>query len=205
MKKGINYKSRYSTVGRKKEKEQPTETVEMRLNRLALEDSEFTSSEMVLITLSILESKGWHGLLQLMTIINDPEIIYKLIRFFYGMTLSFPDMKDFVDAMRTSQYVFMNFHKKFNKSTEMRKVLNITAEEETKYSKIAEEWLDYLYKHNMDITQIMHINNCPLQKVLRRVQKNNNKVVRKPRKLPSALAMKQRLSAFNNSKINGSK
>ena len=46
-----------------------------------LSDSELGSREMILIAMSILESRGYLGFVELLSILENPEVILKIMRF----------------------------------------------------------------------------------------------------------------------------
>ena len=48
-----------------------------------VKDEEYSSSEFVFTALSMLESRGYTGFFQLMSVLQDPVLILKIIRLFY--------------------------------------------------------------------------------------------------------------------------
>ena len=65
-------------------------------------DSEYSSTEFVFIALSMLESRGYPGFFELMSILKDPGLIMKIIRLFYGMTIKFPPLNEFIKCFWSS-------------------------------------------------------------------------------------------------------
>ena len=61
-----------------------------------LSDEELGSTEMVFIALTILESRGYPGLTELMSIVNDPKLILKIIRLLYGTEIKIPSLKQYL-------------------------------------------------------------------------------------------------------------
>ena len=128
-----------------------------------LSDEELSSSEMVFITLSILESRGYPGFSELLTILNDPSLIIKIIRFLYGMTIRVPPLKEFIDCLKTSEYAFCIMHKRINtnlyaKEKDVRQFMNIDEKEEQHLLEIFDSWAKYMHDQGYDIRNYMHIN-----------------------------------------------
>lgn len=128
-----------------------------------LTPEEMASSEMVFIACTLLESRGFPGFMELFNVINDPSLIIKLIRLFYGMTIKFPSLQEFQDCLRASEYIFTDFHKKVNdklvvKPLDIRNHMGITEQEEEKLLKLFDEWVVYMNKAGYPIEKLMHIN-----------------------------------------------
>ena len=69
-----------------------------------VEDEEYSSSEFVFIALSMLESRGYPGFFELMSLIQDPALIMKIIRLFYGMEIKIPPLKEFKECLQAAEY-----------------------------------------------------------------------------------------------------
>lgn len=128
-----------------------------------LTEEELASSEMVFITCTLLESRGYPGFMELLNVLDDPSLIIKLIRLFYGMTIKFPSIQEFQDCLRASEYIFTDFHKKVNdiltvKPQDIRNHMNITEEEEEKLLNLFDDWVIYMNKAGYPIEKLMHIN-----------------------------------------------
>ena len=128
-----------------------------------LTEEEMASSEMVFIACTLLESRGYPGFMELFNVLNNPGLILKLIRLFYGMIIKFPSLTEFRDCLRASEYIFTDFHKKVNdklvvKPLDIRNHMGITAEEEEKLLKLFDEWVIYMNKAGYPIEKLMHIN-----------------------------------------------
>lgn len=128
-----------------------------------LSDEELSSSEMVFITLSMLESRGYPGFSELMSIVDDPVVIVKIIRYLYGTTLRVPPLKEFVDCLRASEYAFCVMHKRINstlyaKEKDVRQFMNINEEQEQHLLEIFDHWAKYMNEQGCDIRNYMHIN-----------------------------------------------
>lgn len=141
-----------------------------------LSDEELGSKEMVFITLSMLESRGYPGLLDLFSIINDPEVILKIIRFLYGTTLKIPPLKEFTKTLRAATYAYCDMHKKIHinlaaKPLDIREHMNITKEEEKELLDIFDDWVRYMQAQGKDILDYMHCNRSNTKKRIRMAQR----------------------------------
>jgi len=128
-----------------------------------LTDEELSCAEMVFITLTMLESRGYPGFMELFSVIDDPALIIKLLRLFYGTTIKFPPLQEVVDCLKASEYAFCDIHKMINdklcaKPKDIRQHMNISAEEEQKLLEIFDQWVKYMHDTGHDIRNLMHIN-----------------------------------------------
>jgi hypothetical protein len=128
-----------------------------------LTEEELASSEMVFIACTLLESRGYPGFMELLNVLDNPSLILKLIRLFYGMTIKFPSLQEFQDCLRASEYIFTDLHKKVNdtlvvKPLDIRNHMGIDEQEEEKLLKLFDEWVVYMNKAGYPIEKLMHIN-----------------------------------------------
>ena len=128
-----------------------------------LSDEELGSNEMVMIALSMLESRGYPGFTELMAILNDPSTLIKIIRFLYGMNIRIPPLKEFVDCIRATEYAFCIMHKRINmnlyaKEKDVRQFMGIDEQEEQHLLEIFDNWAKYMHDSGYDIRNYMHIN-----------------------------------------------
>lgn len=128
-----------------------------------VEDDEYSSSEFVFIALSMLESRGYPGFFELMSVIEDPTIIIKIIRLFYGMEIKIPPLKEFKECLQAAEYSYLDMHKNINvnlpaKSKDIRQFMNITQEEEQHLLEIFDEWCSFMAKNGANINNYMHCN-----------------------------------------------
>lgn len=128
-----------------------------------VEDDEYSSSEFVFIALSMLESRGYPGFFELMSVIEDPAIIMKIIRLFYGMEIKIPPLKEFKECLQAAEYSYLDMHKNINvnlpaKSKDIRQFMNITPEEEQHLLEIFDQWVVFMNKQGADVRNFMHIN-----------------------------------------------
>lgn len=128
-----------------------------------VEDDEYSSSEFVFIALSMLESRGYPGFFELMSVIEDPAIIMKIIRLFYGMEIKIPPIKEFKECLQAAEYSYLDMHKNINvnlpaKSKDIRQFMNITPEEEQHLLEIFDQWVVFMNKQGADVRNFMHIN-----------------------------------------------
>lgn len=128
-----------------------------------VEDEEYSSSEFVFIALSMLESRGYPGFFELMSVIEDPATIMKIIRLFYGMEIKIPPLKEFKECLQAAEYSYLDMHKNINvnlpaKSKDIRQFMNITPEEEQHLLEIFDQWVVFMNKQGADVRNFMHIN-----------------------------------------------
>ena len=128
-----------------------------------LNDEELGSTEMVFTALTILESRGYPGLLELMSVVNDPKVIFKIIRFLYGTEIKIPSLEEFVLCLRTAIYAFCDMHKKIHvnlpvKPQDIRRFMKIDEKEEQKILEVFDQWALYMNKQGYDIRNYLHMN-----------------------------------------------
>lgn len=141
-----------------------------------LSDEEYGCKEMVLITLSMLESRGYPGLMDLFSIINDPEVLLKIIRFLYGTTIKIPSLQEFTKVLRTAIFTYCDMHKMIitglpAKPNDIRQFMNITKEEQDELLEIFDKWTIYMKNQGKPIESIMH---CNRKNTLKRIKGNYN-------------------------------
>lgn len=134
-----------------------------------VEDDEYSSSEFVFIALSMLESRGYPGFFELMSVIEDPAIIMKIIRLFYGMEIKIPPLKEFKECLQAAEYSYLDMHKNINvnlpaKSKDIRQFMNITPEEEQHLLEIFDSWTKFMHDQGADVRNYMHINRSNTRK-----------------------------------------
>ena len=145
-----------------------------------LSDSELGSREMILITMSILESRGYPGFVELLSILEDPEIILKILRFMYGTTLKVPSLGEFVSCLRAAEYTYCDFHKMLNRKLavqpkQIQEFLNVDDEEMSKIQDIFQQWIEYITKQGIHIEDLMHINRKNTLRRIKAIQKGTYK------------------------------
>lgn len=137
-----------------------------------LSDSELGSREMVLIAMSILESRGYPGFVELLSVLEKPELILKLIRFLYGTIIKVPPLGEFVTCLRAAEFTYCDFHKRINQKLpaqpkQIQEFMGIDDEEISKIQDIFQKWIEYMDKQGIHIEDFMHINR---QNTLRRIK-----------------------------------
>lgn len=140
-----------------------------------LDHEELSSSEMVFIALTLLESRGYPGFLEMMSVINDPTILMKLLRLFYGMTIKFPSLEELRDCLRASEYIFSDMHKKVNdklyvKPLDIRNHMGIDEKEEQKLLNMFDDWIAFMHKNGNDVLRYMGCNRQNTKKRIAMVQ-----------------------------------
>ena len=126
-------------------------------------NDEYSSSEFVFIALSMLESRGYPGFFELMSVVEDPALIMKIIRLFYGMTIKIPPIKEFKDCLQAAEYAYLDMHKNVHinlpaKGKDIRQFMNITPEEEQHLLEIFDQWCIFMNKNGADVRNYMHCN-----------------------------------------------
>lgn len=126
-------------------------------------DEEYSSSEFVFIALSMLESRGYPGFFELMSAIQDPALIMKIIRLFYGMTIKVPPLKEFKDCLQAAEHAYLDMHKNINvdlpaKGKDIRQFMNISEEEEKHLLDIFDDWCKFMHDQGADIRDYMRVN-----------------------------------------------
>lgn len=149
----------------------PKNAIEALLNQAELSFEDLSSSEMVLIMATMLESRGYHGMLELMSALEKPEILIKIIRLFYGMTIQIPPLRDWIDTINAIEYIFLRFHKEKMTDTLTRDYMGISEFDEERYIEIFDNWVQYLANNNCDLSAIMHMNSNALTKRYKNVTK----------------------------------
>ena len=150
-----------------------------------LTEEELASSEMVFIACTLLESRGYPGFMELLNVLDNPSLILKLIRLFYGMTIKFPSLQEFQDCLRASEYIFTDLHKKVNdtlvvKPLDIRNHMGIDEQQEEKLLKLFDEWVIYMNKAGYPIDKLMHINRKMTKKRMKlAISGKKNKKTRK--------------------------
>lgn len=124
--------------------------------------SDLGSTEMVFLVLSVLESLGYPGFMQLLTVINDPGVIIKIIRLMYGTEIKVPPLKVFIDALDTVTYMFSDFFKEVQKGTPaqpkfIRQHMNIDETREKELLAIFDNWSEYMFKHGVNPLSYLNI------------------------------------------------
>lgn len=132
-------------------------------------DEEYSSSEFVFIALSMLESRGYPGFFELMSVVQDPGLIMKIIRLFYGMEIKIPPLKEFKECLQAAEYSYLDMHKNVNinlpaKSKDIRQFMGITEEEEKHLLEIFDQWTIFMHKQGADVRNYMHMNRSNTKK-----------------------------------------
>ncbi len=126
-------------------------------------DDEYSSSEFVFIALSMLESRGYPGFFELMSVIKDPALIMKIIRLFYGMEIKIPPLKEFKECLQAAEFAYLDMHKHINinlpaKTGDIRKFMDITEDEQQHLLEIFDQWCNFMAKNGANVNDYMHCN-----------------------------------------------
>ncbi len=149
-----------------------------------LKDTDYSSPEMIFNALSILESRGYHGWMELMSVVNDPNLIIKILRLFYGMEIKVPPLKEFNDCLGAALYSFCDYHKSLNSvkavdPKDIRQFMKIDIEEEAKLIEIINDWLLYMHKEGHDVRKYIHINRSGSYKKIDAMLKERTGITRR--------------------------
>jgi len=136
---------------------------------------ELGSSEMVFIAMTLLASRGYPGFIEIMSVIDNPSVLIKLLRLFYGMTIKFPSLEEVRDCLRASEYIFCDMHKKVNdklvvKPLDIRNHMGIDEKEEEKLLEMFDNWIKYMHDNGNDVLRYMGCNRQNTRKRIAMVQ-----------------------------------
>ena len=131
-------------------------------NFFGLNDSEYSCAEMVFTFFTILESRGYPGFSELLTVLGKPDILIKMLRLMAGMQIQIPPLKEFVNCLRTAMYIFAIMNKKkcnnhIISNEDIKDFLEITPEQEEEIVKIFEEWAVYMNQQGHDVRNYFDI------------------------------------------------
>lgn len=128
-------------------------------------NEDFSSEEFTFMAFSMLETRGYHGLIELMSIIDDPDKIMQIIYLFNGMDIKIPKASEFADALKSMAlgYFLINgnlYASKGFKKNELMGSLNIESEEE--YEKLYgmfQEWISRMKDNGYFIQDYLNFKN----------------------------------------------
>lgn len=155
-------------------------------NKLDTED--YSSSEFLFTCFSILESRGFLGFNELMSIIDDDSIIIKFLRLLGGMTIKIPSLKEFRICLLASAFAYYDIIKrndpllsggkmKNSKSpsyipvlSDIEKQLNLSEEDKIEINKIYNEWLIYMNNEGYPIDNLYKISRQDTKRRFRNIK-----------------------------------
>lgn len=123
---------------------------------ISYEDYEFSSEEFVFIAFSILESQKYYGLIELMSIVEDPGLIMKIIYLMNGMTIKFPTPTEFAKCLKAASYIYTDALKQVTstvkaKPADIRQTMGISEEEEKELLDMFDNWVVYMHKQGYEV------------------------------------------------------
>ena len=134
-------------------------------NQKIIFNEDFSSEEFVYMAFSMLETRGYHGLIEMMSIIDDPEKIMQILYLFNGMEIKMPKSKEFADTLKASALAYFMINgniyssKGFSKKEAMV-TLNIESEEEfEKLTKIYQDWVLHMKSNGYYIQDYIRFRN----------------------------------------------
>lgn len=161
--------------------------------RTQLDSDDYSSSEFLFTCFSILESRGYLGFNELMSIIDDDKIIIKFLRLLGGMTIKVPSIKEFRICLLASAFAYYDIVKrndpmigsKEGKSTAAKKLnyktyipsfsdiekqLNLSEEDKIEIDKIYNDWLLYMNKEGYPIDNLYKISRSDTKRRFRNIK-----------------------------------
>ena len=123
--------------------------------KIELQDYEYSSEEIILIAFTMFEAQGYYGLLELMSIVEDPDKIMQILYLLNGMTLKIPTAKEMSDCLKAAGYVYCDTskraqHPKSLRSVDIREALNISDQKEDELLKIYANWVKFMTAQGYD-------------------------------------------------------
>ena len=183
-------------INKERENNPQPDEIETKLN-----SEDYTSSEFLFTCFSILESRGYLGFNELMSVIDNDKIIIKFLRLLGGMTIKVPSIKEFRICLLASAFAYYDIvkrndpmigakgksegAKKLNYRTyipsfsDIEKQLNLSEEDKVEIDKIYNDWLLYMQKEGYPIDNLYKISRNDTK---RRFKKINPSINRKKRK-----------------------
>ena len=139
-------------------------------------NEDFSSEEFVYMAFSMLETRGYHGLIEMMSIIEDPDKIMQILYLFNGMEIKMPKSKEFADTLKSSALAYFlingNAYSRngFTKQQAMG-ALNIESEEEyEKLVKIYQDWVKSMQSNGYYVQDYIRFRNTTELNKLEKIQ-----------------------------------
>lgn len=139
-------------------------------------NEDFSSEEFVYMAFSMLETRGYHGLIEMMSIIEDPDKIMQILYLFNGMEIKMPKSKEFADTLKSSALAYFlingNAYSRngFTKQQAMV-ALNIESEEEyEKLVKIYQDWVKSMQSNGYYVQDYIRFRNTTELNKLEKIQ-----------------------------------
>ena len=152
---------------------------EKRTRMFKLQDSDYTSEDFLFIAFSILESKGYHNLIELMSIIEDPQKIVQILYLLNGVDLKLPTASELSKALKTSVFVYMDTIKNRNitlgENRKMRPVfirnaMGIDENEEQELLKEYQDWAVFMEKNGYSIEDFLPMISKKTKQMMNRIK-----------------------------------
>lgn len=139
-------------------------------------NEDFSSEEFVYMAFSMLETRGYHGLIEMMSIIDDPSKIMQILYLFNGMEIKMPKSKEFADTLKAAAvaYFMINGNAYASKGFTRKEVmttLNIESDEEfEKLTKIYQDWVKHMQSNGYYIQDYIRFRNTAELTKLEKIQ-----------------------------------
>lgn len=130
---------------------------EKTLKEGTMQDTEYSSDDFLLLTFSLLESKGYIGFLELQSIVDDAEILLKILRLMAGMNIRIPSLSDFSLSLKTCTYIYYMLIRETTSEKVTREILQLTKEEEQQYIEEFKKWYKHILQQGYDIEDFVRI------------------------------------------------
>ena len=143
-----------------------------------LDNEDYTSSEFLFTCFSILESRGYLGFNELMSVVDNDKVILKILRLLSGMSIKIPSIKEFRICLLASAFIYFDLIKRNDPMLNKRKAhsskklvyknyvpshkdiekqLNLTEEDKIEINNIYNDWLSYMDKEGYPIDNLYKI------------------------------------------------
>lgn len=176
-------------INKERENNPQPEEIKTKLNA-----EDYTSSEFLFTCFSILESRGYLGFNELMSVIDNEKTIIKFLRLLGGMDIKVPSLKEFRICLLTSAFAYYDIVKRndplISKSggakkssygnyiptlSDIEKQLDLSEEDKVEIDKIYNDWLLYMQREGYPIDNLYKISRADTKRRFR----NINPVIKK--------------------------
>lgn len=168
-----------------------------------LNSDDYSSSEFLFTCFSILESRGYLGFNELMSVIDDDKTIIKFLRLLGGMTIKVPSIKEFRICLLASAFAYydivkrndpmigskegkseaarrLNYRTYIPSFSDIEKQLDLSEEDKVEIDKIYNEWLVYMNNEGYPIDNLYKISRNDTKRRFKNLR--NPSIKRKKRK-----------------------
>jgi hypothetical protein len=142
---------------------------------IKMEQHEYSSEEFVFIALSIMESQGYYGLIEMMSIIEDPDKIMKILYLMNGMDIKVPNAREFSKALKAATYIYCDAEKKITSTKkaapgDIREHLNLSLNEEAELLDIFDNWVKFMGDQGYEVEKYVQFKRTNSHKRIKMVR-----------------------------------